>query len=96
MRPFCVRLRLQTTPLDAGRRLAVARARLSSAAADDGPRVAIVGTGPSGFYTAKYLIKDHPGVRVDLLDALPTPFGAAPGGAPAVGWLRSSVVPRRN
>ena len=47
----------------------------SSSAILGAPRVAIVGTGPSGFYTAKYLVKEHPGIRVDLLDALPTPFG---------------------
>jgi NADPH-dependent glutamate synthase beta subunit-like oxidoreductase len=47
---------------------------LSSSAS--GPiRVAIVGTGPSGFYSAKYLVKDNANVHVDLLDALPTPFG---------------------
>ena len=39
-------------------------------------RVAVVGSGPSGFYTAKYLLKDHPGCHVDVLDALPTPYGA--------------------
>jgi NADPH-dependent glutamate synthase beta subunit-like oxidoreductase len=48
--------------------------RLSSSPSQ-ATRVAIVGTGPSGFYTAKYLVKDNPSVHVDLLDALPTPFG---------------------
>jgi NADPH-dependent 2,4-dienoyl-CoA reductase/sulfur reductase-like enzyme len=38
-------------------------------------RVCIVGTGPAGFYCAKYLLKEHPGVKVDMLDLLPTPFG---------------------
>ena len=38
-------------------------------------RIAIVGTGPSGFYTAKYLLKEDPQVSVDLIDSLPTPFG---------------------
>jgi ferredoxin--NADP+ reductase len=36
-------------------------------------RVAIVGAGPSGFYTADQLLKA--GFEVDLFDALPTPFG---------------------
>jgi ferredoxin--NADP+ reductase len=36
-------------------------------------RVAIVGAGPSGFYTADQLLKV--GFEVDLIDALPTPFG---------------------
>ncbi|WCB96226.1 NADPH-ferredoxin reductase FprA [Baekduia alba] len=42
-------------------------------AATDAPRVVIVGAGPSGFYAADQLI--NAGFEVDLLDALPTPFG---------------------
>jgi ferredoxin--NADP+ reductase len=39
-------------------------------------RIAIVGAGPGGFYTAEKLLKaaDHD-VEVELLDALPTPWG---------------------
>jgi len=47
------------------------------------PRICVVGTGPGGFYTAKYLLREHPDLRVDLLDALPTPFGL----------VRSGVAP---
>jgi ferredoxin--NADP+ reductase len=36
-------------------------------------RAAVVGAGPSGFYTAEQLLRA--GFEVDLLDALPTPFG---------------------
>jgi ferredoxin--NADP+ reductase len=36
-------------------------------------RFAIVGAGPSGFYTAEQLLKA--GFEVDLLDRLPTPYG---------------------
>ncbi|MEA2320766.1 MAG: ferredoxin/flavodoxin---NADP+ reductase [Solirubrobacteraceae bacterium] len=36
-------------------------------------RVAVVGAGPAGFYTAEQLLKE--GFEVDLIDALPTPFG---------------------
>lgn len=36
-------------------------------------RAAIVGAGPSGFYTAEQLLSG--GFEVDLYDALPTPFG---------------------
>jgi len=42
--------------------------------------VAIVGTGPSGFYAAEHLLKKHPGVEIDLFDRLPTPFGLVRGG----------------
>lgn len=39
-------------------------------------RACIVGTGPSGMYTAKYLLKEWPvGSRIDLIERLPTPYG---------------------
>ena len=46
-------------------------------------RVAIVGTGPSGFYTAKYLLRALDTIKVDLIDRLPTPYGL----------VRSGVAP---
>src|SRR5436190_22623474 len=36
-------------------------------------RVAVVGSGPAGFYTADYLLSA--GAQVDLLERLPTPWG---------------------
>jgi ferredoxin--NADP+ reductase len=39
-------------------------------------RVAVVGSGPAGFYAADALLKsDDPAVAVDLIDRLPTPWG---------------------
>jgi ferredoxin--NADP+ reductase len=39
-------------------------------------RVAVVGSGPAGFYTADALLKsEEPRVEVDLIDRLPTPWG---------------------
>ncbi|MDE2223605.1 MAG: FAD-dependent oxidoreductase [Candidatus Omnitrophica bacterium] len=38
-------------------------------------RVAIVGSGPSGFYTADALLRQNIKVKVDLFDKLPVPFG---------------------
>ncbi|MDX6476772.1 MAG: ferredoxin/flavodoxin---NADP+ reductase [Gaiellaceae bacterium] len=39
-------------------------------------RVAVVGSGPAGFYAADALLKsEDPPVEVDLLDRLPTPWG---------------------
>ena len=44
---------------------------------EDNPlRVAIVGSGPAGFYTAEHLLKhDGTHAEVDMFDRLPTPYG---------------------
>ncbi len=46
-------------------------------------KVAVVGSGPSGFYAAEALLKSPHEVHVDLLEYLPTPFGL----------VRSGVAP---
>ncbi|CAM8994768.1 unnamed protein product [Rhodiola kirilowii] len=46
-------------------------------------RFCVVGSGPSGFYTAEKLLKAHAGAEVDIIDRLPTPFGL----------VRSGVAP---
>ncbi|GGT97100.1 FAD-dependent oxidoreductase [Streptomyces coeruleorubidus] len=38
-------------------------------------RVTVVGSGPSGCYTAQSLVQQDPEVRVDVLDRLPCPYG---------------------
>ncbi|AKN71923.1 NADP oxidoreductase [Streptomyces sp. PBH53] len=38
-------------------------------------RVAVVGSGPSGCYTAQSLVQRDPEVHVDVLDRLPCPYG---------------------
>ena len=44
-------------------------------------RVAIVGSGPSGFYAAAALLGDKERtIEVDLYDRLPTPYGLVRGG----------------
>ena len=48
-------------------------------------RVAIVGSGPSGFYAAEALFKSPLSVRVDMLERLPVPFGLV------VVWIPSMV-----
>ncbi|MDA0786199.1 MAG: FAD-dependent oxidoreductase [Proteobacteria bacterium] len=42
--------------------------------------VAVIGAGPSGFYTVDALLKDDKDVRVDIIERLPTPFGLIRGG----------------
>ena len=37
--------------------------------------VAIVGSGPSGFYAAEALIKSEVVAKVDIIERLPTPYG---------------------
>jgi ferredoxin/flavodoxin---NADP+ reductase len=47
-------------------------------------RIAIVGSGPAGFYTAGHLLKDGPDqLEVDMFERLPTPWGL----------VRSGVAP---
>jgi ferredoxin--NADP+ reductase len=44
-------------------------------------RVAIIGSGPSGFYAADHLLKQSDlHIEVDMFDKLPTPFGLVRGG----------------
>jgi ferredoxin--NADP+ reductase len=38
-------------------------------------RIAVVGSGPAGFYAAEALLAAEPPVEVDVYDALPAPFG---------------------
>ena len=38
-------------------------------------RIAIIGSGPSGLYTAKYLLEKLPTLRIDVFEKLCTPFG---------------------
>ena len=37
--------------------------------------VAIIGAGPSGFYTAEALIRTGLDCRIDIIESLPTPYG---------------------
>lgn len=48
--------------------------------ADSNWRVAVIGSGPSGFYTADAIFKAQAGARVDIFDRLPVPFGLVRGG----------------
>jgi ferredoxin--NADP+ reductase len=52
---------------------------------DDSPiRIAVIGSGPAGFYAAGHLLKDSSGrIDVDMLERLPTPWGL----------VRSGVAP---
>ncbi|MGZ4851189.1 MAG: NAD(P)-binding protein [Candidatus Bathyarchaeia archaeon] len=45
--------------------------------------VCIVGAGPAGYYTAASLLQSNKEVKIDILEALPTPFGL----------VRSGVAP---
>lgn len=45
-----------------------------------GRSVAIIGSGPGGIYVAQALIEKAPGIQIDIIDRLPTPFGLVRGG----------------
>lgn len=48
---------------------------------DNPLRVAIIGSGPAGFYAAEHLLKQQDTVvQIDMFDRLPTPFGLVRGG----------------
>ncbi len=47
------------------------------------PEIAIVGSGPSGFFAAEALFKSDAGPHIDMFDRLPTPYGL----------VRSGVAP---
>lgn len=56
-------------------------ATVQMGSADRPLRVAIVGSGPAGFYAAVSLLKQcEVKVRIDLFDRLPTPYGLVRGG----------------
>lgn len=38
-------------------------------------RIAIIGSGPAGYYTAYRLMKKLPGIHVDMFESLPVPYG---------------------
>lgn len=42
--------------------------------------VAIIGSGPSGFYTAEALLRSVDDVEIDIIERLPTPYGLIRGG----------------
>ena len=46
----------------------------------DRPRVAVVGAGPAGSFTAGQLLSGTGGPEVDLFERLPTPWGLLRGG----------------
>ena len=55
-------------------------------------RVAIVGSGPAGFYAAEQLLRTEVVVEVDVYDRLPTPFGLVRAGvAPDHPKLKSVI-----
>jgi NADPH-dependent glutamate synthase beta subunit-like oxidoreductase len=74
-------IRVQTVLTQLPRRsrwyLAPARRLLHDNTSNDarGPRIAIVGSGPAGFYTAQKAMREVPDTKIDMYEKLPTPFG---------------------
>lgn len=55
----------------------VRRLSRDAAQVDRPVRVAIVGSGPAGFYAASRLLSKHQDAVVDMYEKLPVPFGLA-------------------
>ncbi|MGH8531998.1 MAG: NAD(P)-binding protein, partial [Gammaproteobacteria bacterium] len=56
-------------------------------------QVAVVGSGPSGFYAAEALIKSGRDVRVDMFERLASPFGLVRSGvAPDHPKLKQAIL----
>ena len=56
-------------------------------------RVAIIGSGPSGFYAAEALIKSDIDIKVDMLERLPSPYGLVRSGvAPDHPKLKQAIL----
>ncbi len=56
-------------------------------------KIAVIGSGPSGFYAAEALLKANIDVRVDMFDRLPTPYGLVRGGvAPDHQKIKSVIM----
>lgn len=70
----------------------------STSRAEQGPRCAVIGSGPAGFYTAYRIFKKVPKAKIDMYESLPVPFGLVRYGvAPdhpevKVCFLRSSII----
>ena len=67
---------------------------MSTLATENNPlRVAIVGSGPSGFYAAEELLKSGRHITVDMIDRIPTPFGLVRSGvAPDHPKLKTPII----
>ncbi|TPX33325.1 hypothetical protein SmJEL517_g03777 [Synchytrium microbalum] len=51
------------------------QSRSSSTSTSPPFHVCVVGSGPAGFYTTQHLLKNIPNVQINMLEALPVPYG---------------------
>lgn len=51
--------------------------KISSIDSNRAIRVCVVGSGPAGFYTSKYLLKALDSISLDMIEALPVPYGVS-------------------
>ena len=67
---------------------------MSALGSDENPlKIAVVGSGPSGFYAAEALIKSGKAVAVDMIERLPAPFGLVRNGvAPDHPKLKQAIL----
>lgn len=74
---ICVRCALQARRQALGRTSYIRWTRQNSTVVKDSRpfRVAVVGSGPAGFYSASRLLKKIENAVVDMYEQLPVPFG---------------------
>nr|KAK5436120.1 NADPH-adrenodoxin reductase [Exophiala xenobiotica] len=86
LKTYCLRIRTsassiasQNARFTTPKAFRTVAARCSHHAANDyegpGPTVAIIGSGPAGFYTAQKIMREIRGTKVDMYEQLPVPFG---------------------
>lgn len=91
--PSCVKQLSKVTP---ARSRSGAFSRSYATDAQSRPfRCAVIGSGPAGFYAAYRLLQKIPNARIDMYEALPTPYGLVRFGV-APDHPEVKVSPRRS
>ena len=75
--PYVCRACQQHLPRRSNHAAAVSRLYSTAQSTRPPPQVAIIGSGPAGFYSAYRLLKKIPDARITMFENLPVPYGLA-------------------
>ncbi|PKK66158.1 nucleotide-binding domain-containing protein [Rhizophagus irregularis] len=75
IRPGCCRLLVLDVQNDTSMLLKYVSLLKMNSLSSSPFHLAVIGSGPAGFYTAYRVLKEHPNTLVDMYEALPIPFG---------------------